>query len=173
MNKITVDANVLKDYYEEIVAGCECCLTKSPAEIFEDTSLSHILMLDEGGHIQQEWSDPIDPNWFKEWFYERLISGHAEIIPTPNHGTTCTSLYTLGFPRRSRDIWYVRVAKTCAIQFGTSNIVTEDIDFFDPRKKNSVRGSARIDLLKSRNALVKKHLRRNESIEVLCVYDYL
>ncbi|WP_136800021.1 hypothetical protein [Desulfosediminicola ganghwensis] len=173
MPRITIDANIFKNYYEEAVLEGPCCLTKSSKPIFEDTSLRHILILDDGGIIEHEWKEPICSEWFDAWIIERMTNGHIELVPTNNHPDLSKSLYNLGFPKGERDIWYIRVAKTCAERTGSGYVITEDIDFFAPKQKKTAKAEGRIKLMRSKSAPIKKYLRKNEHIEILCVKDYL
>ena len=173
MNNITVDAQIFKNYFEESVLGLACCLTKSCVTIFEDYPRNHILVFDQQGMIKQEWESGIDRDWFNVWFADALRSGKATEIDTNKCRETCKKLRTLGFPTSGRDIWYIKVAKTHNETRGQCYIISEDLDFYDPVNKLRLDARRRILTIKSKRSPIRKYLRQQECIEVLCVEEYL
>lgn len=165
-----VDANILKAFYEKTVLEIEGSLTACPEEVIE--GLEYIY-LDDGGQIEHEWRSLVDPEWFESWLSNEMAIGNIGLLQVDNHAATCKKIYKIGFPRGSKDIWYVRTAKQVSIsQAKPSVLITEDIDFFDPTKKGTS-GEARIRVLKSKNSKLKKLLYKEEDISVLCLCEYL
>ena len=136
---IVVDANIIKSYYDETVIGIAHSLTESARHILDDEYRVYEIFTDEGVNIEHEWRSPVDENWFKEWYYSKLISGQIKIITVCNCPTLCLSLYRMGFPKGKRDIWYIRTAKASLKHQGKGFIVSEDIDFFNPKQKKKLR----------------------------------
>jgi hypothetical protein len=170
---IVVDANIIKNYYDETVIGIAHSLTESAKHILDDEDRVYIIFTDEGGHIEYEWRSPVDQNWFKEWYYAKLISGQIIILTVNNCSELCKSLYGIGFPKGKRDIWYIRTAVSSLSQQEKGFIVSEDIDFFNPTQKKILKGQKRINCMKSCNSPVRKHLRKNANIEVMCVEEFI
>lgn len=135
---IIVDANIIKNYYDETVIEKGHSLTASARHILEDDGRAYTIFIDEDGNIEHEWRSPVDENWFKEWYYAKLVSGQIKIIAVSNCSTLCKSLYTLGFPKGKRDIWYIRTAKASLNFQDKGWIISEDIDFYNPKQKKTL-----------------------------------
>lgn len=158
--EIVIDANVLKGYYDALFTESHL----NPTLIFERLG-QDIVYLDEGGQIKQEWRNVVEPEWFDGWYAQQLSTGHLQLIPAETHPKLLKKLVTeFGFPR-SRDQWYIRVAKTVFDYFEECTLITEDGDFYDPKQKASSKCE--------KNAPVAKFLRKKEGIIVQCVVDYL
>jgi hypothetical protein len=170
---IVVDANIIKNYYDETVIGKGHSLTASAKHILDDDDRIYVIFIDAGGNIEHEWQSPVDPNWFKEWYYSKLISGQIKIITVCNFSALCKSLYGIGFPKGKKDIWYIRTAKASRSYQDKGYIVTEDIDFFNPKIKKKLTGTKRINCMKSCNSPVRKRLLKYENIEVMCVEEFI
>lgn len=170
---IVVDANIIKNYYDETVIGIAHSLTESARNILEDDERVYVILIDEGGNIEHEWQSPVDENWFKEWYYSKLVSGQIEIISVSNCSALCKSLYGIGFPKGKRDIWYIRTANASLKYQDKGWIISEDIDFYNPKQKKNLTGKKRIKCMKSCKSPVRKHLLKNENIEVMCVEEFI
>ncbi len=166
---IVVDANVVKDYFLEVVIGSNHKLTESSKEIFEQPNLQ--IFLDEGGIIEKEWKSTVEPEWFDSWFSDLLIKGKAITIPVGNYPDLIQKLTQLGFPINGKDKWYIRTAAEVSLKNSIGIIITEDLDFYNPKMKNTG-GDKRIKILKSANPPIKKFLKK-KNIIVLCVQDYI
>jgi len=70
-----------------------------------------------------------------------------------------------------KDIWYIRVAKEVSLQSKKSILVTEDIDFYDPKKKSS-NSKTRLQIIRN-GGVLSKYLKKKENIQVLGVENYL
>jgi hypothetical protein len=164
-----VDANILKAFYEKNVLSINQNLTGCPEQVF---SRLRKIYIDDGGKIEHEWRSLVDQEWFNVWLAREITSGRIESIPVKNHQNTCKKLRAYGFPS-SKDIWYIRTAKEISIINNSKCVLlTEDIDFFDPKKK-SLSGNARVKVLKSNNSNLKKILEKEENIAVMCIFIFL
>lgn len=164
-----VDANVLREYFREHVLEIQSELTHSTLFIFDETQC---IVLDSGGQIEHEWRNVVDPEWFDVWLARKLEGSEIHYVQVSNSPDLCNHVYNLGFPKGSRDIWYLRTAVACVSDFKkSSNVVTEDIDFYNPKKK-SLSGDARVSLLRNPNAPIKKTMKRNYNVNICCVEEY-
>ncbi|WP_157652346.1 hypothetical protein [Burkholderia ubonensis] len=164
-----VDANVLREYFREHVLEIQSELTHSTLFIFDE---ARSIILDGGGQIENEWRNVVDPEWFDVWLARKLEGSEIDYVEVSNCPDLCNHVYGLGFPKGSRDIWYLRTAVACALNFKKiSNVVTEDIDFYNPKKK-SLNGAARVAMLKNSNAPIRKTMKKNYNVNICCVEEY-
>ncbi|RLC00681.1 MAG: hypothetical protein DRI57_31995 [Deltaproteobacteria bacterium] len=170
MFHIIIDANIINGYFQETVLELDSQLTANPSPIFDRLGDDHALFLDDGGHIEHEWGEVVEREWFEAWYADILKDGKAQLIRARTYPEIRKRLRNLGFPDKGGDIWYVRIAKTVSERYGNSNLITEDMDFFDPKKKRS---QARMKILQSKVAPVAKYLRKKENVIVACVKAYI
>ncbi|MGP2543323.1 hypothetical protein [Yersinia sp. 2541 StPb PI] len=169
---IVIDANVFKGFYQEEVLGMEVAqleITASVLEVFRNDKFK--IYVDDTVHIENEWRNVVDSEWFNAWYSDQIESLLINEITVNNHNDIIKSLSKIGFPVGG-DKWYVRTAKSVQ-EMGTPTILlTEDIDFYDPTKKTA-KGAARLKILKSKSSPVRKYLRKNVDIEVNSVEELL
>jgi hypothetical protein len=167
-----IDAQVVSGYFQETVCEVESRLTERAALVFERVGSEDQVFLDDGGIIEHEWRNVVEPEWFDVW-YARLLQEDAAVRVCVNTcHALCRQLERKGFPRGSRDVWYVRTAKAVVDRFGQAIIVTEDMDFYDPTQKKGT-AKQRMRILLSGDGQVARHLHRRENIAVKCVASYL
>ena len=165
-----IDANVLKEYYQETVLELSGSLTGSVKLVFERDG---VIYVDEGGQIEAEWASVVDRDWFEVWYSRQLVEDKIRELSVACFPELGKQLKILGFPHGSKDIWYVRTAKQCkAAGIDPCLLVSEDLDFFDPTRK-AASGAARRTILEDKNAPIKRMLRNSESILVHCVIEFL
>lgn len=170
MNLI-VDANVFKGFYQEFVLELtehETCLTASTLKLFDADDKT--IYMDEGTHIENEWRNVVDRQWFDAWLIAELEAGHIINIRTENHEAALKALKNKGFPS-SGDKWYVRTALTLKDTQGQVSFITEDLDFYDPTKK-SARSGKRIDIMKSKSSAIRKYLSKATGLIVMPVCEF-
>lgn len=164
-----IDANIITGYYQECVLGRETNLSGS-TEFINDLTYKNPFYLDTNHVIESEWSNCNRQEWFNAWLAEVLGNGTARYI----NPVACPKLKPLlkkhGFPI-GRDICYIRTAIAVQRQNDDATIKTEDLDFYDPKKKQIVHGKTRNKLLKNRNAPVKKMLAKKYNITVSPLCD--
>jgi hypothetical protein len=168
---VVVDANVFKDFYRGSVGGHETELTASAVDIFHDEKYHGLILIDEGGQVESEWRQVVDPQWFAAWLDAELHRGFLVMHSADNHPALVKDLNDLGFPKGSRDVWYVRLSKSAVgARCREISLVSEDLDFYDP--SSTAKGDARVKLMKRPNAPVRKYLRRSHEIHVNCVEEF-
>ncbi len=194
MCDILVDTNVIVGFYKEDVLGMDAIyqnLTGSPVTLFEKIDGNQdIIFLDDRGAqesiIENEWRRHIPDNgkeWFDNWFFDLVHDGNVKYIEVDvsSARNILNILYRSSFPRDGGDKWYVRTAITLV----NSNclerrherddilaqIISEDIDFFEPAQKNRTTGDERLELLRRCNGEVPTIL-RNNGIGLSCIENY-
>ena len=161
---------MINGYFQETVLESKSQLTANPSPIFDRLGHDHTLFLDDEGHIEHEWGEVVGREWFEAWYADILRDGKAQLIQVSTYPEIRKRLLTLGFPKTGGDIWYVRTAKTVSERCGNSYLITEDMDFFDPKRK---RDQARKKILQSKAAPVAKYLRKKENVIVACVKAHI
>lgn len=163
---VVVDANVFKGFFQISVIGLKSELSADPTPLFLG---EYRIALDDGGKIEAEWEGVVEREWFRAWIIDAydqgLVSNYSPIVCA----LTKRELVKLGFPRDSKDIWYVRTAMAIAPHV---NLVSEDMDFYDPKKK-ALSGSARKKVLLSKGSPVRRFLDKERDISVSCVEEFL
>jgi hypothetical protein len=168
--EVIIDANVVAGYYKESVLGIEIGLnnnlTASAIPLFDGLGSVDVCYLDDGNMIENEWRAPVSREWFDAWFADLLSTGKAQLITASGCPALEKRLHTNGFPKsRNRDMWYVRVSRAVLDTNGSANIrlFTEDIDFYDPRKKVG-ESKTRTSILQKGSGPISKLLRKESII---------
>jgi hypothetical protein len=169
---ILIDANVVVGFYKETVLGIDNELTGPVAPLFQRLGEEDTCFLDDGKMIESEWRLYVEKEWFTSWYAGLLAAGKIEEIPAEKCPGLEKQMYVQGFPKQSRDIWYVRVgnALLCSGRI-LVHLISEDLDFYDPTKKKSCRGPARTKFLKRGSGPIEKLLRKH-AIRVRAVCNY-
>lgn len=169
--EIVIDAQVVCGYFQETVQEREPTLSGRPSVAFQRLGGQDQVFLDGSGHIQHEWSSLVPSEWFDAWYANLLRDGAAALIPTQTCAALRKELWQLGFPKKSRDNWYVRTASAVADHHGRATIITEDMHFYAPKEKVCP-ASRRIKILRSGDGPVARCLGRRANIAVLCLATY-
>ncbi|HEU5207977.1 MAG TPA: hypothetical protein VFU06_01095 [Longimicrobiales bacterium] len=168
MTSNVVDANIIRAYFEEAVLNLTPDTTAPCRAFIESLGSTNVCFVDSNGTIEHEWGNVVDPDWFRAWFGDLLATGAVGIIDAPARPDLRNELRKLGFPANGRDIWYVRAAAAAAGNADSAQLVTEDIDFFDPTKKKAGK-KARDRLLHERKGPVLKALEKHGiSVNAMC-----
>jgi hypothetical protein len=162
---VIIDANIIK-WYESEVTGLASPATHPPSALINQLGSQDLAFIDQGGHIESEWRNVTDPDWFSQWFPNALISGAIVAIPVHPAAALLRRLHVnFGFPR-SRDVWYLSTAKTVVeAQDPPVGLITEDMDFYDPREKRCS-AARRNRILEACSGNVARELQRREGIVV-------
>lgn len=171
--ELLIDANVVVGFFKESILETDTGLTGLTAPLFQRLGREDTCFLDDGEVIKWEWREYVDKDWFTVWYAGLLAAGKLEEIPAENCERLEGRLWGEGFPKGSRDVWYVRVG--CALlSTGRTTavyLVSEDLDFYDPRNKKRCKGPARTKFLKRGSGPLEKLLRKH-SIFVRAVCNY-
>jgi hypothetical protein len=161
---LIIDSNVFAAYYRASVLGTQPDIEGDPIALFDSLGGSDFGFLDSDGMIVGEWRKRAekDAEWFDEWLAGLLVDGYLMEIGIDTCLVLLRKLWgDCGFPKQSRDKWYVRAAHTQSQTSGQiAAIVTEDVDFFEPAAKKDPKKRARH--LKSGNGKVAKLLRKHD-----------
>jgi hypothetical protein len=170
--ELVIDAQVVCSYFKETVLELDTWLTERAERIFERVGDEDQAFLDDRGMIEYEWREIEDREWFDVWYARLLQTGGAVQVPVQTCNALIRQLNGRGFPKGSRDIWYVRTAKAVVDEFDRAIILTEDLDFYDPTQKRAT-ANRRKRVLLSGDGTIARYLDRNENITVKCVAAYL
>lgn len=114
--------------------------TASALDLFEQLGMRGVAFFDEGGQIQSEWGVIANfaPEWFAEWLADGFSGGRLYEVEASSDAQLAKRYRALGFPN-SKDIWYIKTAHGLRRLCNRSRplLVAEDIDFYDPKQKNS------------------------------------
>lgn len=171
MRSLVIDANIFYAYCVEMLTGeINKERTDSPVGIFDILGTKAVAFLDEGGQIENEWRQLLNfaPEWFAEWLANSLANGLIYEIEPYNDQATAKRYRQLGLPS-GRDIWYIKTS------FGIRNIckrnnpilISEDIDFYDPKLKNHPR---KHEIFLNEKGDICKELKR-DNIELRCILN--
>ncbi len=166
-----VDANVFQAYYQKNLGLVLPEVTEDPTKLFENF-LKGIFKIyfDEGTHIKSEWEAVVEREWFGRWFQKLLTEGDVHFVKL----TRCDfikHIQGLGFPT-TKDIRYLQAAKSVTSIGGNVFLVTEDIDFYEPKLKLAGL-KKRHKIMKNGSTKITNFLRKKQNINVNCISNGL
>lgn len=155
-----VDANIFKGYFQHQM-GTTHSLCGCPNKIIGKASAATPIYYDFDGIVENEWMSVVDRDWFASWLAAQLQSGAiAYAKPIIDSGLE-KNLTTLGFPR-GRDVVYIRLCLgVMQIKKSGCEFFTEDLDFYDPKKKRYP-AKTRIAILTKSTGPVLKLLKKRD-----------
>lgn len=160
MTPYVIDANAIHAFQEERINGVEGEAHLALRSIF----MSDCVALDEESICIQEWIDCAGgafPFALTDWISDEIVSGHIKIFSLSDN--TCRKLLLqLGIPQK--DHKWVRLAIGC----NGRKLVSGDIDFFDPSKKQASR-SVKQAIRSARRGPCVKALKKAYRVDVLCL----
>jgi hypothetical protein len=155
---VAIDAHVMKRFHGDMLAQEQSLSALLVEQVIEKIGLA----IDYGGKIQHEWFTQCPTLLFREWFIQNIKLGRIRTFKAAIDDKHKRALFIdLGFPRRGYDIVYVGVANVTEKRY----IVTDDIDFFDPKHKKSGH-EKKEKIKKERNCAVCAYLRKHLNIVV-------
>jgi len=167
---IVIDANVFEGFYKEaILHKDDHQLTDSPTKIFKRLGQEDITFFDIDGHIRSEWRNLVAPEWFDVWYPDLLLGGCAYEISVESCYQLRNQLRKLGFHCK-KDFWYIKTAKSIRND-NIPIIITEDLDFFNPKMKKC-NSKTRQKLLSNSCGPIANFLCKNENIKINSVWTY-
>jgi hypothetical protein len=171
VESFVIDSNVVVAV-ERADAGLTCEVSDEPREVIDHIveSGSRVL-IDVGGHIEQEWRNGVNTDWFENWFLTLATNANlAQIDAVRDQALERKLRVDHGLPR-SENIWLVRTAVAEVAINGDCNLLTEDMDFRDPTKKKAAPATRRRYLEGTTIGPVAKTL-RGAGVEVLALCSY-
>ena len=155
---VAVDAQIMSRFGQDMLASDQSL----SGLLVERLVASHGLVIDYGGKIEHEWFTQCTHPLFREWYIQNLKLGHIRVVKGLIADEHKRALQTrLGFPKRGYDIVYVKVANDTQKKY----IVTDDLDFFDPKHKKSSHDT-RERIKKQRDCGVCAYLDKRMGIKV-------
>lgn len=161
MTPYVVDANVMNLFQSERFKG----ETGPASESLDLMTLHSFIVLDAGGHCQDEWiacAGGKPPIALEDWIADMFVRQKIQLVPMISDSMH-QELTGHGIPKK--DHKWVRLARSSSADV----IVTEDIDLFDPTKKNACTAPAKAKIKSSRKGPVAKFLRKAYKIDVICI----
>lgn len=166
---VVIDANILAGYFQEAVIESGHNLTGSPTGIFSALGDALTGYLDESNIIEYEYEQCVEKEWLKEWLSEQLQADKFQTIKPAQCRELCKLLHNNGLTH-TRDFIYIKVAVNIESQ-NENYIITEDLDFFDPSRKNCSSKERRRILTKG-SGPIKKILKKRAGVIVSCVRNF-
>lgn len=127
------------------------------------------IVFDNDGHIRQQYIDArkgFGEQIFNIFFEEAVLKGKIEMVPSGGNATLRNHLILAGLPRK--ELHYFQAAHSANAAY----IVSEDIDFFEPKlKAASERSKARAKA--NRTGCICKLARKLIGAEIFCLDDYV
>lgn len=167
---VVFDANVIAAIHRESL-GHPTTSTASAMEAWESVTSDMWCMIDDEEQIENEWRAVVDREWFEAWLARALQFDLICLVKAESGVNMKKALQAAGFPATSKDFWYVRTA-LAGVNVSPVYLVTEDLDFFDPKRKRIAKGKARISLLLSSRSPVQRILKKH-GIAVRCIQSFL
>lgn len=162
---IVIDANIISEYYKEFIIDegdlydLINCILDNYGVVFTDL-------------IHHEWISTCNNYVIKEWITDGLKLGKIRYIHPQLDRAIIKKLHTkFGFPKKSHDIEYIK----CANVTLTKYILTNDIDFFDPKLKNDTikaKKDAKINRMGKLCRFLLKELKIRVGTPHHCVNDF-
>jgi hypothetical protein len=169
---LVVDAQIVKGFFQDTVLDKGHNLTESASLIFDDSFRKHPIYVDDEEKVWSEWRSGVAQEWFDIWYTNLLRDDVVREIPAPPDKNLRKELVALGFPFSGRDIWYARVSNAVRCSFGFAILVSEDLDFYEPKEKGCASGRRKEILLKEIGS-VRKHLKKKRGIHVKPVARFI
>lgn len=168
---ILVDANVFKGYVMEEILDLDHGLTDSPMDIFTNDNI--VICFDEKDQIKTEYTNLVKQSLAEEIIIDMLNRGKIRLTKHIIDQGLEHALKSKGFDFNSRDKWYIRVALYAKNTNASRRIyiVSEDIDFYNPQKKECC-SEERFILIRDKNSPLSKYLINQAKICPVCVETY-
>ena len=169
-----IDANIFAGFFRVCSGVPGEPLTGDPCGLFDLENTAATIAFDAGNHVESEWTRVVPAEWATAWIGDALIKGkirhfHAVVDPS-----LVALLRRFGFPLRgSGDLWYLRLADSSSVKGEGCLVVTEDLDFFDPRQKGTITGAARLKFLREHRGPLRRALEKQRKICVRCVHGVI
>lgn len=124
---VVIDANIISRFYLQL-------LTENGRLFRMVSCLSASYGLAVSDRILCEWENACSAQVMIEWITDGLKEGWIRYVIPVLAANIMKEIYlTYGLPRKSRDMEYIKCANVTVVKY----IVSEDMDFYDPRLKRA------------------------------------
>lgn len=129
-NGIVVDANVMNQFTQALIND----LNNDVRFLISSIRGTHGFAVDDRGQIEQQWRNTCGHRLFGEWLVQGLKEGVVRMVTARiDEGQRKKLRIDLGFPTGGYEGTYVAVAAAAIPHY----IVTDDIDFWEPKYKKA------------------------------------
>lgn len=147
-----VDANVMCAFTESLIRKTD---TRERA-VVQRLEISHGFAIDHTGQIKHQWFETCGANVFGEWFIQGLKGGKiVEVRASLDKQHKKKLQQDCGMPTKRAEMMYVAVANVTALKY----IVTNDIDFWEPKAKRQGNHEMHEQIKLKRSGAVSKYLK--------------
>jgi hypothetical protein len=160
-----LDANCWCARVDEVLSDTSGIAIKA----FEKAQALGKIVFDNDGHIRQQYIDArkgFGEQLFNAFFEQAVLRGTVQIVANVGNQQLRKQLIASGLPRK--ELHYFQAADTAKAAF----IVSEDIDFFDPKLKRA-NESAKRRAKSARTGCICKLSRTMIGAEIYCLNGYL
>ena len=155
---VAVDAQIMSRFGQDMLANNQSL----SGLLVERLVANHGLAIDYDKKIEHEWFTQCAHALFKEWYIQNLKLGRIRMVKGSISEEHKRALHIrFGFPMRGFDIVYIKVANDTQKKY----IISEDLDFFDPKHKKSSHDT-REKIKEQRNCGVCAYLKKRMGITV-------
>ena len=155
---VTVDANIMHAFTKSLINKTDT----HDKQLIEKLEKSHGFVIDTAGKMQHQWLETCGHMVFGEWLVQGLKGGIIRPVQADlpnNHKKKLQQ--DCGMPVK-REIMYVAVANATALRY----IVTNDIDFWDPKSKKQGKADQHDKIKRERRGAVCNYLAKSLKIYV-------
>jgi hypothetical protein len=151
-NGAAVDANIMCKFTESLIHDIET----NERAVVRKLQSSHGFVIDDRGQIKHQWLETCGTNVFGEWFYQGLKTGIIrEVQATLEKQHKKRLQQGCGMPTKRAELMYVAAANVTELKY----IVTDDIDFWEPKAKKRGNREKHDEIKQQRKGTVCKYLR--------------
>lgn len=120
------------------------------------------IAVDNGGKIEQEWCEQGIYEMISAWITDQIKTGKIIALSASlGRGKINKIFHEYGLDRTEKDIEYIKVANVTAFKY----ILSEDIHFYDPKKKQA-NHITKEKIKNRRNGRLQKYLAKELKITV-------
>ena len=158
---VAVDSNCMHAMQYERVSETEGAATAALHHILETSYIA----LDSGQLCAQEWLDCMPGPFGEEvrgWIDTLIVKQKIRLLDLPSCPVLIKKVSQDGLPKKDQK--WVKLCMHNCVKF----LVTEDIDFFDPKLKKATTASKQ-DTKNKLSGDMRKLIRRETGAEVICL----
>lgn len=158
---VVIDANILQAWYSDYTN--DQTGPGSTYEFVEMVARCFGFAIDQAGRIEGEWLSKVGKQvviriWFEDQIKEGRIHRVLSFMDKKTEKVVCEEY---GFPKRDKDIVYLR----CANRTDNRHLVSNDIHFYEPKSAGS--GQIKRDrIMRNREGSLCRYLQRQLGVYV-------